>query len=234
MKTKPLSIAIVMCALAGIHRTQGATAVVVDPSSTSLGLVKGADPGEGLDLDGKFPYALSIGADPSLDLKIRDATFKGLIDAEVPGATLTAGNRIANWYVVDYGSSADDDNLELATSSIRWSDANAAINKVTLSLTENIKVVTVYKLQLMFGEQCCNRGFDVFVNGTLIVKDFNPGVQHEGVMNGTQEALISYTFPSTKPTLEIVLDGTTASPDYPDHNAIFNAITVGYMGATVL
>lgn len=207
----------------------GAERVISDPSATSLGIVTGADPGEGLDLDGKFIYALSFGADPSLNVKIRDATFMGLVTDEVPGAVLSAGNTILNWFVVNYGDSADDDNLELATSSIRWSAANGTPNNVTLTL-ENIQIGAQYKLQLMFGEQCCNRGFDVLIDGKLAVKDFNPGVQQGGVANGTQEALITHTFIATKKPLVVVLDGTTASTDYPDRNAIFNAITVEEVG----
>jgi len=208
-----------------------ATPVVIDPAATSLGVVKGADPGEGLDLDGKFIYALSIGADPALELQIRDATFKGLIDAEVAGATLVAGNRIENWYKVVYGDSptVDDENLALATSSIRWSAAGGSPGDVTLTL-ENLTVGAVYKVQLMFGEQCCNRGFDVSLNGSAIVKDFNPGVQHEGIANGTQEALIIHTFLANKTTMELKLDGNNSSLDYADHNAIFNAITVEQTG----
>lgn len=229
MKNRLLLASILLCA--GSAAVQAADPVISDPNATSLGLILGGDPDEGLDLEGNFIYALSFGADPALEVKIRDATFKGLINNEVPGANLVAGNRIQNWYIVDYGESDNDNNLEMATSSIRWSDANAAtIKQVTLTLG-NIKVGAQYKLQLMFGEQCCNRGFDVHIDGKLAVKDFNPGVQHEGFANGFQEALITHTLTATKTTLEIILDGTTASTDYTDHNAIFNALTVEEVGS---
>ncbi len=216
--------------LIGAGTIHAADPVLTDPTATSLGIITGGDAGDGLDLDGKFIYALSFGADPSLSVKIRDATFQGLLSNEVPGATLVAGNRIQNWYVVDYGDSDNDNNLELATSSIRWSDAGSAQKTVNLTL-ENIKIGAKYKLQLMFGEQCCNRGFDVFVNGGLIVKDFNPGVQQGGIAQGAQEALITHTLTATNATLTIVLDGTSASADYADHNSIFNALTVEEIGS---
>ena len=164
-----------------------------------------------------------------MEWQIRDALFKGFRIDEVPGASLVAGNTNPNWYVVDYGESPDDDNLEAATSSIRWSAAGGSPAQVTLTLA-NIKVGAQYKLQFMFGEQCCNRGFDVLVDGKLIVKDFNPGVQHEGVANGTQEALITHTFLATSATLEIKFDGNTSSSDYADHNAIINAVTLEETG----
>ncbi len=217
--------------LASLSNLRAAEAVVSNPASTQLGVIDGGDAGEGLDLQGEFIYALSFGADPSLSVQIGDATFLGLVTDEVPGANLTAGNTIPNWYVVDYGESANDDNLELATSSIRWSDANNAdIKQVTLVL-DGIQVGAQYKLQLIFGEECCNRGFDVHVEGALIVKDFNPGVLHGGSGSGLQSALITHTLSATAATLTIILDGTTASSDYPDHNAIFNALTVEKTGA---
>ena len=204
---------------------RAASPVISDPALTSIGIFTGADPGEGLDLDGNFIYALSLGAEPDFSAKVRDANFLGLIDAEVPGASLVAGNRILNWYVVDYGATPDDDNLEAATSSIRWSAAGSTIPQVILTL-QNLEPGAQYKVQLMFGEQCCNRGFDVLFDDILAVKDFNPGVQQGGVANGTQEALITHLYLATKPTMVLRLDGNTASSDYPDHNAIFNAITV--------
>src|SRR5436309_3221520 len=150
---------------------RGASAVISDPASTSIGIITGGDAGEGLDLDGNFVYALSLGADTSQSVKVRDATFLGIVDAEVPGATVVAGHTILNWYTIDYGVTPDDDNLELATSSIRWSDANNAANPQVIVTLENLEVGAQYKLQLMFGEQCCNRGFDVVLNSSLIVKD---------------------------------------------------------------
>jgi len=229
MKTRLLSISIGILSLA-TAASRAADPVVSDSAATSLGIIKGADPGEGLDLDGNFLYALSFGGDPTQSWKVRDANFKGLINNEVAGANLTAGNTINNWYHVDYGDSPDDDNLEAATSSIRWSDAGSAQKTVNLTL-DGLNVGAQYKVQLMFGEQCCNRGFDVYVDGKLIVKDFNPGVQQEGINQGFQEALITHTFIASSATLSVVLDGTTASADYSDHNAIFNALTIEQVGA---
>src|SRR5262245_35135552 len=79
---------------------QAADPVITNPKTTTIGVVTGGDPGEGLDLQGTFPYAISFGAEPDLDLKIGDAVFKGQTAGdEVPGANLEAGFRILNWYV---------------------------------------------------------------------------------------------------------------------------------------
>ena len=208
----------------------GATAEITDPSLTSIGIIAGGDEGEGLDLDGNFIYALSLGANAGDEFQVRDAVFKGLITAEVPGANLVAGNRILNWYGVNYGDSEADDNLERATSSIRWSDAGSAVPQVVLTLN-NFRVGAKYQLQLMFGEACCNRGFDVFIDNVLAVKDFNPGVEQGGQNNKLQEALITHIYEAKGTTLEIRLDGRGASADYSDHNAIFNALTVELISA---
>lgn len=210
---------------------RAASPIVTNPAQTSLGVIAGGDEGEGLDLDGNFLYALSFGANIGETFQVRDATFQALISNEVEGANLIAGNRILNWYVVDYGETENDDNLERATSSIRWSDANSpTVPEVVLTL-DGLQIGGSYQLQLMFGEQCCNRGFDVFVNGSLIVKDFNPGVEHGGIANRLQEALITHQYLAAGTTLEIRLDGRGASTDYTDHNAIFNAITVELVAA---
>jgi len=213
-----------------ISSVNAADPVITDPLKTSIGVVTGGDPGEGLDLEGDFPYALSMGAEPDFTAKIGDATFFGLIDAEVPGASLIAGNRILNWYVVNYGDSANDEALKAATSSIRWSAANSAdVPEVVLTL-ENLQIGTEYKFQMTFGEQCCNRGFDVLFDDQLVVKDFNPGVVHGGIANGTQEALITHVYTPKASTVVLRFDGREASPEYSDHNAILNAVIVEKLG----
>ncbi len=230
MKTKLLSVSIGTISLA-VLSTVRADPIITDPAATSLGVVAGADAGEGLDLDGNFPYALSFGADTTQSWKVRDALFKGLRANEVSGATIVANQTIPNWYVVDYGDSADDDNLEKATSSIKYSDAGNPEPQIVTVTLDSVQVGAQYKLQLMFGEQCCNRSFDVLVDGAVIVKDFNPGVQQGGVAVGNQEALITHTFKATGPSIVVVLNGPTASDESgSDNNPIFNALTLEQVG----
>ena len=196
------------------------------PLLTNIGVVTGGDPGEGLDLDGDFPYALALGGGDGANVKVRDANFQALIEAEVPGATLVAGNTIANWYKVNYGDTENDQNLAAATSSIRWSASSSATTPDVSLTLENLEVGAQYQIQMLFGEECCDRGFDVFQDGSLIVKDFNPGRVHGGIANHKQEALITRIHFARDTKLTIRLDGRTATTAFGDRNAIFNAVTL--------
>jgi len=203
------------------------------PILTTIGTFKGGDVDEGLDLDGNFLYALALGAGDDANVKIRDAQFAPLMETEVAGATLQAKNSIANWYRVNYGDSPNDVALAAATSSIRWSPAaDADLPYVQLTL-ENFEVGGFYKFQLMFGEECCDRGFDVFFDDKLVAKDFNPGRIHGGSGNHTMEALLTQLMFAKNKTVVIRLDGRAATTAFGDHNAIFNAITVEKLAGKV-
>ncbi|MGV3773823.1 MAG: hypothetical protein ACO1QB_13045 [Verrucomicrobiales bacterium] len=209
--------------LDGIEIVLGKNPLVADREGlTSVGLVKGGDTGEGLDLQGEFLYALAMGAGPEAFVQVGDAAFQPLFIDEVPGALLGASTTAGNWYQVVYGESEADLNLALATSSIRYRGMN-----VTLDLSD-LQVGAQYKIQLIFGEACCNRGFNVFVDGGLIVKDFNPGVIH-GVNNRQQSAAITHTFFAKKSSDSIRLDA--AGVPFPDTNPIINAATLEKVAA---
>ena len=229
-KTLIPGMALAVSTILGLSTAHAAEPVITDPISTTIGVFTGGDPGEGLDLSGEFIYGISAGAEADMEVKIGDATFKGtVVGDEIPGVSLVAGNRILNWYVVNYGDSQADIDLKTATSSIRWSAAGAAIPAVTVTL-ENLQVGVQYKFQMMFGEQCCNRGFDILFDDALVVKDLNPGNVHGGIANGTQEAVVTHLFVAKSSTVVLRFDGNEASPDYTDHNAILNAITVEKIG----
>src|SRR5262245_60988498 len=114
----PPIVSVAVSTLVAAVGAHAASPVISDPASTSIGIITGGDAGEGLDLDGNFAYAFSLGADTSQSVQVRDATFLGVLDTDIPGVTVSAGNTILNWYVINYGDSQNDDNLELATSSI--------------------------------------------------------------------------------------------------------------------
>ncbi len=196
----------------------------VKPVLTQIGVFTGADPGEGLDLNGNIIYAIAAGAPPEAEVKVRDADFKAVFETEVAGVTLLAGNTAANWYPANFGDSADDVALAAAVKSIRWSAANSADRPDVNVTIDGLEAGGAYKVQLMFGEQCCNRGFDVFFDDKLVADDFNPGAIHGGINNGKQEAVITRYHFASSTTLVISLDGRTAP--FPDHNAILNALTV--------
>jgi len=157
---------------------------------------------------------------------LRTEAAKKVLDADVAGATLVAGNTAGNWYPVVYGDTENDVALAAATSSIRWSDANNATTPEVVLTLENLELGAEYKAQLIFGENCCNRGFDVFLDGTLIVKDFNPGNVHGGIGNRKQTALITRLHFARDTKLTFRFDGRGATSAFTDHNAILNAVTL--------
>lgn len=176
----------------------------------------GADPGEGLDLDGKFQYAVNI-AGPAAG-KVRDATFTA---DNAPGVRMRAGAIILAWHSADYGDTPDENNLELVMRSIRHTPP--------VSLTfSNLVPSTTYKLQLLFAEQCCaNRGFDVYADGRLLADEFNPSVVQGGAGNTSAGAVVSAEFVALRAQLTVVLNGATVTTEeFTDRNPIINGATL--------
>jgi len=56
---------------------RAASPVISDPALTSIGIFTGADPGEGLDLDGNFIYALSLGGNQIFRPRSATQIFSG-------------------------------------------------------------------------------------------------------------------------------------------------------------
>jgi hypothetical protein len=208
----------------------------LDPNSkpilTNYGVVTGGDPGEGLDLDGEFIYALAIGAgDEVWWTQIRDAVFMDLNEDEVEGAFLQAGHRAMNWYPVNYGDSPNDIALAAVTSSIRWSNAASAERPDVMLSLDNLEVGGYYQIQMIFGEAGWNRGFDVFLDDARIVKAFNPGVVQGGAGHGSQSAQITHLHFARSSKVAIRLDGRNT--EFPDKNPILNAVTVEKLSGMV-
>ena len=149
------------------------------------GLTDLAHPGgEGLDLTGDFIYAVNVRGDGGLI--VGDATFSA---DNVDGVIIDAQNEIAMWGDAhDFGSSVGDDNLETIMRSVRY---GTFPNIVTITLMK-LEVGTEYKLQLLFSEQCCARGFDVSVDNEPLVLDFAPFEEQEGISNPTAAAVVSF------------------------------------------
>ena len=185
----------------------------------------GGDPGEGLDLDGIIPYAFSVGG-PGTAGAVRDAVFTG---DGIAGVTVTAGNESSNWAAPDYGASANDDALEAAMRSIRWSSPTSTEHPTVDVLLANLVPGTPYQLQLLFSESCCPvRAFDVLVDGELVAREFNPG----GIMGGgspspVRGAVLAYQFTAESGVVSISLDGRLVTdPALNDHNPILSAVTL--------
>lgn len=200
------------------------------PKNTLIGLFTGADAGEGLDLQGTFPYAVDTGPLGAAGGQIGGALFT---DETAPGVTLVSGNKAGGWNVgITYGDSPEDDILEEMMSSISWSDAAAAVSTVQLTFT-NLQVGAAYKLQLLFAEQQWPRGFDVHINGAPVADDFCPAFYQGGGFPlvlpcpDTRGVVLTHSLIARGTDVRVVLDGkTTTTPEFTDHNAILNGATL--------
>ena len=88
---------------------------------------------------------------------------------------ITAEEVIPDWNEVSLGDSVDDSALEEVLRSVRWSTSPAPV-VVSVAVEENV----VYRLQLIFFERCCARGFDITVNGELILAEYSPYMDQGG------------------------------------------------------
>ncbi len=200
-------------------------------AAATVGIFTGGDPGEGLDLQGTFTYAVNVGPNGAAG-KVGDADFTG---DSIPGVTVTADNNIGTggWLAATLGDTTNDDNLETVLASIRWS---AAPNVVTVQL--RVERGIEYKLQILQGEQCCpGRGFNILLNGETLAEDFLPGVVQapggdfafEKTVNG---AVITHQFVAATNNLVLVLSGPAApSEEITDRNAILNGFTLERLSA---
>ena len=178
-------------------------------SGATTGTFTGADPGAGLDFTGTFLYAINVGAPGGQ--QIGDATFTS--DDRTAGVTVVAQNVIAVWTqgagqgAVDFGNTPADDALEDLMASIRWSASPTPLT-ITLTVTPGVE----YRLQMMFHEQCCARGFDVSVNGVQIVDEYSPQRDQGGLTGGGRPgAFINYDFIPRRGEVTVELVGTDAA-----------------------
>ncbi len=202
------------------------------PATTGLaqevttGSFTGADPGEGLDLTtdagSTFVYAVNVGG--STPIQVGDLTFTD--DRDVPGFTWEAVNHIANWGDVnDFGPDEADSALADVMHSIRWTAVPGSV-KITL---EDVTPGAEHRLQLMFAEKCCQRGWDIMVNGELVADEFSARALTNDA-DLTMGAFFRYDFVPTEPTIEIDLNGENA--DFADRNPILSAVTLERIGST--
>lgn len=184
-----------------------------------LGTFTGGDPGEGLDLVGDFEYALNIGGPGGYvvgDVEFEDGSELGL---DNDGVFITDANEIVDWYVAgEFGDSGNDDDLEFVMESIRWNEPPG------LEIDLSVESGATYEMQLLFGEQCCSRGFDIFVEGEMVVDDMNVSRVQGRIANPEQGVVYSYTFTAGDGTLNLELGGE--DPTSPDNNPILNALTL--------
>jgi hypothetical protein len=203
------------------------------PTNTTIGLFTGGDEGEGLDMQGTFVYALDHAVESVAGGQVGDALFTSEV---VDGVTIAAGNHTGIWNTgINYGDTEADTVLEDVMSSITWSDWNARVSDVSITLG-NLVAGSTYKAQLLFAEQAWPRGYDVYFDGALIADDFAPVFYQGGGFPlsypDTRGVVLTHTFVARGTEATIVLDGKgTTHPDFTDHNAIINGLTLESVSA---
>ncbi len=207
--------------LDGVEVSFGRDPLVPDSPSISNIVVQafsGGDVDEGLDLDGQFVYAINVGPDGAAG-RVRDADFTS---DNVSGVKVEAGAAItaSGWFGAAFGDTDNDNNLEKVMGSIRHTPpVRLTFSKLTIGAS--------YKVQLLFAEECCNRGFDVVVDGLLVADDFAPYEVQGGIRNHSQGAVVAFEFVASRDKVVILLDGSSVeNPAYTDHNPILNGATL--------
>ena len=140
----------------------------------------------------------------------------------------------------EFGSSENDVALAAVLDSIRWSGFpnEVSVQLDTLQVGTECKPLCrdpfpdafltgpcpTDKMQMLFQERCCTRGFDVMIDGRMVVKDFSPMREQGGVMaqgsGAGAGAFIAYEFFCQSSQMRISLSGAQTDPGYPDHNPI--------------
>jgi hypothetical protein len=196
-----------------------------DPNTVHLGSIgtfTGGDAGDGLDLSGTFAYAINVGGPGDVtvaDAQFTDGSERGMSGGSSPGAMITNANEIPDWHPAgEYGDSASDDALETVMQSIRWNTPPG------LTIDLNVQAGLSYKLQLLFAESCCNRGFDITIEDQLAVDNFNVQELQGGINNGSQGVFFVHELKATDGVLNIALGG--ANLRAPDNNPILNGLTL--------
>ncbi len=200
----------------------------VHAAPATVGAFTGGDVGEGLDLEGTFIYAFTVGPETEDPGQAGDAFFT---TDQIPGVVVTAVNSIASWLSPTYADTDADVTLAKVMKSIRWSPDPA---KPQIEL-QGLSVGARYKLQLLFAESCCpNRGFDIYIDGALAVDEFIPAsvqLENDGTLVSVG-AVVTYEFIAARPSITVLLNGSTAtSPTISDHNPIINGVTLEQLEA---
>ncbi|MEX2213303.1 MAG: discoidin domain-containing protein [Phycisphaeraceae bacterium] len=184
----------------------------------------GGDPGDGLDLQGDFRYAVNVQGPGGL--QVGDALFTA--EGSTPGYAQNAGAQIAAWANPSFGASTNDNNLEVVMQSIRHG-APGGQHIVTLA---NLELGRDYQLQLLFTESCCNRAMDVHFADEIVADNFNIQMVQGGIdSTPANGAVVSHSFTAFSTTATIRLDGPGATGFGTDLNPTLSALTLENLGS---
>ena len=225
-----------LAAAAMLASTQGTFASTVNFGT--LTPFTGGDAGEGLDLSGNIIYAFNLGGLSGTQtvqgVDFLDASvFAPPVGITTPAETLEFDYATANPGGVngaDYGSSADDDALEIVVNSV-WYNTNWTFD---LAVTPG----TRYQLQLILQESFFplqiteDRNFDVSVETaspdtlSLAIDDLVLGAETNGANEaGDDSGLVyTYTFTATDSSFRVALDDNLL--EIGDGNAVLAAVTL--------
>ena len=179
-----------------------------------------------LDFEGDFLYAVNVSSLGEVG-RIGDAFFTG--DEQTDGFAIDAESDMANWSSeMNFGDGEDNDNLEKVMWGIRWTRRPGGI---TFTM-KDLEVGRRYKLQTLHAERCCDRGWDTFINGVLVLNDFNPGRLQSGDLESPRDGdagpdsgtVATFDFVAASSTLVVELNGTDVP--FPDGNAILSGVTL--------
>lgn len=174
-----------------------------------------------VDLTGNFTYALTMNP-YAAGSTVGDATFTNALGGSTSGVSISNQYYIQNWH---YSTAANATGLGDVMRSIIWSGGgNSQVVQLSMS---NLQIGNSYKAQLLFGEGCCDRGFDIFENGVQVANDFSPFALNGNDYRGA--AIFSDTFTATSTS---VVFGLGYYGGHGDWNPILNAATLENLGTT--
>jgi hypothetical protein len=200
-----------------------ALAASVSSAAPIVGTFTGSAAGQGLDLQGSFNYALTVNG-AAAGLQIGDASFTNA--AATAGAVLTH-QMTSSIAQPTYSGSADDLKLGQVMRNLVWSNAGQQPG-VSLTLG-NLTVGQTYKVQFLFGESCCARGFDVFQDGALLVDNFS--TSSAGINNTLVSTFLSNEFMATSNSVVFSFGGSASM--FGDNNPVFHAATLEALDGAV-
>ena len=181
----------------------------------------GGDPGEGLDFEGSFLYSVNISGFGGQVLGDTEFTE----DDDTDGFDIISTHDLPTWATPEYGDSDADDDLEEIMQSIRWSNVP---DQPAVDIEMSVESGQAYKLQMLFTESCCDRGFDIFLDEELLVDDFAIYEHHEddfwNIPSREDGVLITHEFTAASDLLFLQL-GDEAE-DFPDNNGHISALTL--------
>ena len=192
----------------------------------TLGTFTGGDEDEGLDFTGDFAYAVNVGGFEATvgDAEFTDGSIVGMEDGNSPGVNIVnPTTELPSWIAPTLGESENDLELTNVMASIRYG------GDFTVEL--DVDSGQGYKLQLLFAESCCDRGFDITVEDVLVVDNMSIPELQGGSNNQEAGAYYSYELTAQDDLLTIHLGGI--NPRTADNLPILNGFTLERVDLTL-